>query len=211
MTAGPTRESIDPVRVVTNRSSGKMGYRIAEAAWERGRRRACSSPGRSRSAPPVGVDGRGGSRAPRSWSRRCGASCPAADVLVMAAAPGRLPAQRAQREQARRGATARWRFRWSRRRTSCSATRDARRPGSIIVGLRAGDGRRAGQGPRRSWSGRTSTSSWSTTRWSRAPASRSTPTGWRSWGATARRRSCRSQSKREVAEAILDAVERHLG
>ncbi|MGH7527962.1 MAG: bifunctional phosphopantothenoylcysteine decarboxylase/phosphopantothenate--cysteine ligase CoaBC, partial [Gemmatimonadales bacterium] len=36
VTAGPTRESIDPVRVVTNRSSGKMGYRIAEAAWERG-------------------------------------------------------------------------------------------------------------------------------------------------------------------------------
>ncbi|MBW8839924.1 MAG: bifunctional phosphopantothenoylcysteine decarboxylase/phosphopantothenate--cysteine ligase CoaBC, partial [Gemmatimonadetes bacterium] len=29
VTAGPTRESIDPVRVVTNRSSGKMGYRIA--------------------------------------------------------------------------------------------------------------------------------------------------------------------------------------
>jgi len=36
VTAGPTRESIDPVRVVTNRSSGRMGFRIAEAAWERG-------------------------------------------------------------------------------------------------------------------------------------------------------------------------------
>ena len=36
VTAGPTREAIDPVRVVTNRSSGKMGYRLAEAAWERG-------------------------------------------------------------------------------------------------------------------------------------------------------------------------------
>jgi phosphopantothenoylcysteine decarboxylase/phosphopantothenate--cysteine ligase len=36
VTAGPTREPIDPVRVVTNRSSGKMGYRLAEAAWERG-------------------------------------------------------------------------------------------------------------------------------------------------------------------------------
>ncbi len=36
VTAGPTREPIDPVRVVTNRSSGKMGYRVAEAAWERG-------------------------------------------------------------------------------------------------------------------------------------------------------------------------------
>ena len=36
VTAGPTREPIDPVRVVSNRSSGKMGYRVAEAAWERG-------------------------------------------------------------------------------------------------------------------------------------------------------------------------------
>lgn len=36
VTAGPTREAIDPVRVLTNRSSGKMGYRLAEAAWHRG-------------------------------------------------------------------------------------------------------------------------------------------------------------------------------
>ncbi len=36
VTAGPTRESIDPVRVISNRSSGKMGYRLAEAAWRRG-------------------------------------------------------------------------------------------------------------------------------------------------------------------------------
>ena len=34
--AGPTRESIDPVRFITNRSSGKMGYAIAEAAARRG-------------------------------------------------------------------------------------------------------------------------------------------------------------------------------
>ena len=32
ITAGPTREPIDPVRYVSNRSSGKMGYAIAEAA-----------------------------------------------------------------------------------------------------------------------------------------------------------------------------------
>lgn len=34
ITAGPTREPIDPVRYITNRSSGKMGYAIAEAAVE---------------------------------------------------------------------------------------------------------------------------------------------------------------------------------
>lgn len=36
VTAGPTREYIDPVRFISNRSSGKMGYAIAEAAKNRG-------------------------------------------------------------------------------------------------------------------------------------------------------------------------------
>ena len=36
ITAGPTREPLDPVRYLTNRSSGKMGYAIAEAALEAG-------------------------------------------------------------------------------------------------------------------------------------------------------------------------------
>ena len=36
VTAGPTREKIDPVRFISNRSSGKMGYALAEAARELG-------------------------------------------------------------------------------------------------------------------------------------------------------------------------------
>ncbi len=36
VTAGPTVESIDPVRYLTNRSSGKMGYSIAREAISRG-------------------------------------------------------------------------------------------------------------------------------------------------------------------------------
>lgn len=36
VTAGPTREAIDPVRFLSNRSSGKMGYALAEAARDRG-------------------------------------------------------------------------------------------------------------------------------------------------------------------------------
>jgi len=38
ITAGPTREDLDPVRYITNRSSGKMGYAVAEAAARRGAR-----------------------------------------------------------------------------------------------------------------------------------------------------------------------------
>jgi phosphopantothenoylcysteine decarboxylase/phosphopantothenate--cysteine ligase len=36
ITAGPTIEYIDPVRIVTNRSTGRMGYALARAAWRRG-------------------------------------------------------------------------------------------------------------------------------------------------------------------------------
>ena len=39
ITAGPTQEPLDPVRFISNRSSGKMGYAIAEAAAARGARR----------------------------------------------------------------------------------------------------------------------------------------------------------------------------
>lgn len=38
ITAGPTQEPLDPVRYLTNRSSGKMGYTLAEAAAQRGAR-----------------------------------------------------------------------------------------------------------------------------------------------------------------------------
>lgn len=36
VTAGATREAVDPVRFLTNRSTGKMGYAVAQAAWQRG-------------------------------------------------------------------------------------------------------------------------------------------------------------------------------
>lgn len=36
VTAGPTHEDLDPVRFLTNRSSGKMGYALARVAWRRG-------------------------------------------------------------------------------------------------------------------------------------------------------------------------------
>lgn len=52
VTAGPTRESIDPVRYVSNRSSGKMGYAIAEKACELGADVYLISGPASISAPP---------------------------------------------------------------------------------------------------------------------------------------------------------------
>ena len=55
MTAGPTHEPIDPVRFIANRSSGRMGYAIAEAAIERGARVILAS-GPVQIAPPKGAD-----------------------------------------------------------------------------------------------------------------------------------------------------------
>ena len=55
VSAGGTQEPVDPVRVVTNRSSGKMGYAIAEAARDRGARTVLVSAPTSL-AEPVGVE-----------------------------------------------------------------------------------------------------------------------------------------------------------
>ena len=54
VTAGPNREPIDPVRYVGNRSSGRMGYALAAAAWRRGADVVLVS-GPTALAPPHGV------------------------------------------------------------------------------------------------------------------------------------------------------------
>jgi phosphopantothenoylcysteine decarboxylase / phosphopantothenate---cysteine ligase len=55
ITAGPTREPIDPIRYLTNRSSGKMGYALAEAAVRRGAKVVLVS-GPVALQPPTGVE-----------------------------------------------------------------------------------------------------------------------------------------------------------
>lgn len=55
ITAGPTMESIDPVRYITNRSSGKMGYALARAAAMRGASVTLIS-GPTSLTPPQGVE-----------------------------------------------------------------------------------------------------------------------------------------------------------
>ncbi len=84
VTAGGTREAIDPVRVITNRSSGKMGYAIAEAARDRGAETLLISAPSALNAPGavklVQVE---------SVSEMRDATLPAcedADLLIMAAA-----------------------------------------------------------------------------------------------------------------------------
>jgi phosphopantothenoylcysteine decarboxylase/phosphopantothenate--cysteine ligase len=55
ITAGPTREKIDPARYLTNRSSGRMGYAVAESALRRGARVLLVS-GPTSLTPPAAAD-----------------------------------------------------------------------------------------------------------------------------------------------------------
>lgn len=85
VTAGPTREAIDPVRVVTNRSSGRMGYAVAEAAWRRGADvTLIAGPGTL--PPPAGVK-MVRIESTEDLQNAVTQALSVADVLVMAAAP----------------------------------------------------------------------------------------------------------------------------
>jgi len=84
VSAGPTREAIDPVRYLTNRSSGRMGYAIAAAAWRRGAEVTLVT-GPTALAAPRGVERvRVGSAAEMHGAMISRA--PASDVVVMVAA-----------------------------------------------------------------------------------------------------------------------------
>ena len=138
VTAGPTRESIDPVRVVTNRSSGKMGYRLAEVAWERGAEVVLIS-GPVALAPPLGVILR---RVESTGDLEAAvrSELPGADVLVMAAAPADFrPSDPSTSKRSRiDGALA---VPMEPTEDILSGTRELRKAGSIMVGfaLETGD------------------------------------------------------------------------
>ena len=83
ITAGGTREYIDPVRFIANASSGKMGYAIAEAAIEAGHKVTLISA--SDLQPPVGIDFVGVESAEDMFNA-VKKNFPRCDCLIMAAA-----------------------------------------------------------------------------------------------------------------------------
>ena len=84
VTAGPTHEDFDPVRFLTNRSSGKQGYALARVAWRRGAEVTLVS-GPSALAAPYGVN-RIMVRSARDMLAAVRERFPETDVLLMAAA-----------------------------------------------------------------------------------------------------------------------------
>lgn len=132
VTAGPTREPIDPVRFVSNRSSGRMGYALAQAAWWRGATVTLISGPSAVPAPDGPTLQRVETTA--DMAAAVAAARPKADVLIMAAAPGDYRPRDPFKEKRSRSegdlsvameATA----------DILTGTADARQPGSTTVGF----------------------------------------------------------------------------
>src|SRR3989449_10991747 len=85
VTAGPTREHLDPVRVITNPSSGRMGYALAEAARERGAEVVLIT-GPTELTPPAGL-ATTHVETTEEMQHALESLIPNADALIMSAAP----------------------------------------------------------------------------------------------------------------------------
>lgn len=138
VSAGPTREAMDPVRFLSNRSSGKMGYACAEAAWQRGADVVLLS-------GPTALPAPDGMRVERIDTTAALADAvrrelPEADVLIMAAAPADFrPAVSMPVKRPR--ASGPLTLELAATDDILLGTRDARKPGAVIVGfaLETGD------------------------------------------------------------------------
>ena len=134
VTSGPTREAVDPVRFVGNRSSGKMGRALAEAAWRRGAEVTVVS-------GPVTVEQPVGAEVVRVETARemldeVAARIGAADVVFFAAAVADFRPEQARPSKAKRdesGGTLD--IHLVANPDVAAETRSARKPGSVVVGF----------------------------------------------------------------------------
>ena len=103
VTAGPTHEYIDPVRFLSNPSSGKMGFEIARAAWYRGAEVTLVS-GPVSLVPPAGVSVVNVTSAQQMYEA-CMDEAADADIIIKAAAVGdfRVQEESAQKIKRKKG------------------------------------------------------------------------------------------------------------
>jgi len=100
VTAGPTREYLDPVRFLSNPSSGRQGYALAQAAVDRGAEVTLVS-GPTHLDPPVGAELVGVTSVDEMLQAVMGA-CEYADALLMAAAVGDYRTRARAREKVKK-------------------------------------------------------------------------------------------------------------
>ena len=103
VTAGGTREAIDPVRFIGNRSSGKMGYALAEAARDRGATVTLITAAASLQ-PPVGMEVVS-VESVVEMKEAVATATKDADALIMAAAPADYVARDVAGQKIKKGAT----------------------------------------------------------------------------------------------------------
>ncbi|HUQ41512.1 MAG TPA: bifunctional phosphopantothenoylcysteine decarboxylase/phosphopantothenate--cysteine ligase CoaBC, partial [Candidatus Limnocylindrales bacterium] len=139
VTAGPTLEAIDPVRFVSNRSSGKMGYAIAEAALAAGADVTLVS-GPTALKAPAGVRFIAVESA-EDMKDMVLAVLPETDAVVMAAAIADYRPREVQtRKIKKRDAGSTLTVHMTENPDVLSAVVAARRPGTIVVGFKAETG-----------------------------------------------------------------------
>jgi phosphopantothenoylcysteine decarboxylase/phosphopantothenate--cysteine ligase len=131
VTAGPTREALDPVRVITNRSSGRMGYALAEAAFARGADVLLIS-GPTALTPPPGPE-IARVETTDALNDAVAGALKRADVLVMAAAPADF--QPTTRARTKRDRVAGARLSLEPTPDILEGTIALRRKGAVIVGF----------------------------------------------------------------------------
>ncbi len=132
VSAGPTREALDPVRYLSNYSSGKMGVALAAAAWRRGAAVTLVAGPLSVELPVgptvVAVE------TTEQMAVAVRGALATADALIMAAAPADFRVDSVAGQKIKKGADApalSLRFATD----ILQSTRDARRPGCVVVGF----------------------------------------------------------------------------
>jgi len=134
VTAGPTREPIDPVRYLSNRSSGKMGYAVAERARHRGADVTLIS-GPVAIAPPTDVEVVHVETA-QQMENAVTTHAPSVDVIIAAAAVADYrPAEYAERKIKKAGDAIDLKL--TRNTDIAAAIGRAKKPGQILIGFAA--------------------------------------------------------------------------
>lgn len=135
VTAGPTRERIDPVRFITNRSSGKMGYAIAQAAAERGAKVTLISGPVNLSAPDgvevVPVE------STRDLYDAMMARCGEADIVIQSAAPADFTPVKQAKQKIKKQNGSELTLTFAQTPDVAAAVGEKKRPGQILVGFAA--------------------------------------------------------------------------
>lgn len=132
VTAGPTRESLDPVRYITNHSSGRMGVALAAAAWRRGARVTLVH-GPLEVALPTGGD-RIAVTTTAEMRDAVAAALVGADALIMAAAPADFRAADVSTQKIKKGDTAP-NIALEHTDDILASTRALRKAGAVVMGF----------------------------------------------------------------------------